>query len=109
MLLRWLLPVPFLVALCTWGMRKAVHARHGIAPFLLALGFVLLGYIGLLVSVWPYAILPGVTIWQAAAPRSSQMFTLMGAIIILPVILAYTTLGYRVFRGKTNHADLHYH
>ncbi|CAB3782814.1 hypothetical protein LMG28138_01505 [Pararobbsia alpina] len=108
-LLRWLLPVPILVAACTWGMRKAVHARHGITPFLLALGFVLLGYIGLLVSVWPDAILPGITIWQAAAPRSSQTFTLVGAVIILPIILAYTLLGYRVFRGKTNHAELHYH
>jgi cytochrome d ubiquinol oxidase subunit II len=108
-LLRWLLPVPILVAICTWGMRKAVRARHGIAPFLLALGFVLLGYIGLLVSVWPYAILPGVTLWQAAAPRSSQTFTLVGTVIILPIILTYTLLGYRVFRGKTNHAELHYH
>ncbi|OAJ61755.1 hypothetical protein A6V36_23705 [Paraburkholderia ginsengiterrae] len=23
--------------------------------------------------------------------------------------LAYTLLGYRVFRGKTDHAELHYH
>jgi cytochrome d ubiquinol oxidase subunit II len=108
-ILHWLLPVPVLVALCTWGMRAAVRARHGITPFVLALGFVLLGYIGLLATVWPYAILPGVTIWQAAAPRSSQLFTLVGAVIIVPIILAYTTLGYWVFKGKTDHAELHYH
>lgn len=107
--LRWLVPVPVLVALCTGGMHLAVRARHGITPFLLALGFVLLGYVGLLATIWPYAILPGITIWQAAAPHSSQAFTLIGAIIVVPIILAYTTLGYRVFRGKTDHAELHYH
>lgn len=108
-MLHWLVLVPVLVAACTWGMRKAVHARHGITPFLLALGFVLLGYIGLLTTVWPYAILPGITIWQVAAPHSSQAFTLVGALIVVPIILAYTALGYRVFRGKTDHAELHYH
>jgi cytochrome bd ubiquinol oxidase subunit II len=107
--LRWMLPVPLLVAACAWGMHRAVHARHGIAPFLLALAFILLGYIGLLVSIWPYAILPGITIWQAAAPHSSQLFALVGALIIVPVILAYTFLGYRIFRGKTDHSELHYH
>jgi cytochrome d ubiquinol oxidase subunit II len=66
------------------------------------------GYIGLLVSVWPYAILLGSTIWQAAALRPSQTFTPVGTVIILPIILAYTLLGYRVFRGSTNHAELHY-
>ena len=108
-LLHWLLPVPVLVALCTWGMHRAVRARHGTAPFLLALGYIFLGYVGLLATVWPYAILPGVTLWQAAAPHASQAFTLVGAVVIVPVILAYTALGYRVFRGKTDHAELHYH
>jgi cytochrome d ubiquinol oxidase subunit II len=108
-LLHRLLPVPVLVAACTWGMWRAVRARRDILPFMLALGFVLLGYIGLLVSVWPHAILPGITIWQAAAPRSSQMFTLVGALFIIPIILAYTMLGYWVFRGKSKHAELHYH
>jgi cytochrome d ubiquinol oxidase subunit II len=106
---HWLYPVPILVALCTWGMRHAVRSRFGIAPFVLSLGFVLLGYIGLLATVWPYAILPGVTIWQAAAPHSSQAFTLTGALIVIPIILAYTTFSYRVFKGKTDHAELHYH
>jgi cytochrome bd ubiquinol oxidase subunit II len=108
-ILRWMLPVPLLVVACAWGMHRAVHARHSIAPFLLALAFVLLGYVGLLVSIWPHAILPSITIWQAAAPRSSQQFALVGALIIVPVILAYTVLGYHIFRGKTDHSELHYH
>jgi len=60
----------------------------------------MLGYAGLLVSIWPYAVPNVITLEEAAAPRSSQLFTLLGAVIILPVILAYTTAGYRVFRGK---------
>ena len=37
------------------------------------------------------------------------MFTLVGAAVILPVIIAYTTLGYWVFRGKVRHGEHHYH
>jgi cytochrome d ubiquinol oxidase subunit II len=62
---------------------------------------VLLGYIGLLVSVWPYAIPSTLLLSEAAAPHSSQVFTLVGAAVIIPIITAYTTAGYWVFRGKT--------
>ncbi|SEB23711.1 cytochrome d ubiquinol oxidase subunit II [Paraburkholderia sartisoli] len=104
-----LLPVPFLVAICAFFMRRAVRDRHHNTPFALALGLVLLGYVGLLVSLWPYAIPSSMTLWEAAAPRSSQVFTLVGAAVILPVILVYTTMGYWVFRGKVRHGDTHYH
>ncbi|WP_118181665.1 cytochrome d ubiquinol oxidase subunit II [Paraburkholderia phosphatilytica] len=104
-----LVPVPFLVALCAVFMYRAVRERHHTTPFVLALALVLLGYAGLLVSLWPYAIPSSVTIWDAAAPKSSQSFTLVGAAIILPIILAYTTMGYWVFRGKVRHDEVHYH
>jgi cytochrome bd ubiquinol oxidase subunit II len=104
-----LLPVPFLVAVCTFFMYRAVKERHHKTPFVLALGLVLLGYAGLLVTLWPYAIPSSITLWEAAAPRESQTFTLAGAAVILPIILVYTTLGYWVFRGKVSHEDQHYH
>ncbi|MHB9834020.1 cytochrome d ubiquinol oxidase subunit II [Paraburkholderia terrae] len=104
-----LLPVPFLVAICTFFMRRAVRDRHHNTPFMMALGLVLLGYVGLLVSLWPYAIPSSLTLWEAAAPRSSQMFTLVGAAVIIPIIIGYTTMGYWVFRGKVRHGDAHYH
>jgi cytochrome d ubiquinol oxidase subunit II len=34
---------------------------------------------------------------------------LVGAIIILPIILAYTAFSYWVFRGKVRHGDEGYH
>jgi len=104
-----LAPVPFLVLACAAWMWRAVRGRRHTTPFFAALALVLLGYVGLLVSLWPYAIPHSVTLWEAAAPRSSQVFTLVGAAIILPVILGYTTMSYWVFRGKVSHADQHYH
>jgi cytochrome d ubiquinol oxidase subunit II len=100
-LLYRLLPMPVLVVIAALFMFRALRHRHDKAPFLLALLLILLGYIGLLVSIWPYAIPNALTLQEAAAPRSSQLFTLVGAVIILPVIIMYTTLGYRVFRGKS--------
>jgi cytochrome d ubiquinol oxidase subunit II len=100
-LLYRLLPVPFLVVITALFMFRALRRHHDNTPFLLALLLILLGYIGLLVSIWPYAIPNVLTLQDAAAPRSSQLFTLVGAVIILPVIIIYTTLGYHVFRGKS--------
>ena len=100
-LLHRLLPVPFLVVIAALFMFRALRRGHDNTPFLLALLLILLGYIGLLVSIWPYAIPNVLTLQDAAAPRASQLFTLVGAVIILPVILVYTTLGYHVFRGKS--------
>ena len=108
-LFPWIAPVPVIVAALAYAMRRAIGRRHDSIPFVLSLAFVVLGFIGLLATVWPFAILPGITVWDAAAPHASQVFTLRGALVVLPVIVAYTTFGYRVFRGKTSHADLHYH
>jgi cytochrome d ubiquinol oxidase subunit II len=104
-----MLPVPFLVVICAWLMRRAIRAQRERMPFILALSFMLLGYLGLLASIWPHAILPGITVWQAASPHSSQLFTIVGVAVVLPVILAYTTMGYWVFRGKVRHGEHHYH
>lgn len=108
-LLYRLLPVPLLVLVATIAMRTVVRKHHDTLPFILALGLVLLGYLGLLVSIWPYAIPTSLTLWDAAAPRSSQQFTLAGAAIIIPIIMTYTTAGYWVFRGKVEKSGASYH
>jgi cytochrome d ubiquinol oxidase subunit II len=41
-----------------------------------------------------------VTLWQAAAPDNSLKFLLVGAVFLIPMILAYTAYAYWVFRGK---------
>ena len=69
-------------------------------PFVSAIGIFLLAFAGLLLSNMPYLVPPAVTLWQGAAHPSSQLFYLIGAAVLLPVILAYTVLVFWLFRGK---------
>jgi cytochrome d ubiquinol oxidase subunit II len=103
--LFWLSPVPLLVALTMWLLMRSLKRGHDMAPFLYALCLIFLGYIGLAISLWPNVIPPGISIWEAAAPRSSQVFALVGTLIIIPVILVYTGWSYYVFRGKVRAGD----
>lgn len=101
----WLAPVPILVVLLAMGLLRALGRHADGAPFVLALCLILLGYGGLGAAIWPYIILPGITIWDAAAPAQSQGFALVGALLIVPVILMYTAWSYFVFRGKVKRGE----
>ena len=94
--------VPLLVlgcfAILFYGLRQGRDAR----PFLAALGLFVLGFAGIGISFYPYMIPTSVTIWDAAAPESSLKFLLAGAVVLVPVILAYTGYSYWVFRGKVD-------
>ncbi|CCJ50962.1 cytochrome d ubiquinol oxidase subunit II [Bordetella parapertussis] len=98
-------PVPVLVLAAAWGLLRALRGQPDMAPFLLTLALVFLGYSGLCISLWPHAIPPGVTLWEAAAPLQSQGFALVGALFIVPIILTYTAWSYYVFRGKVRAGD----
>jgi cytochrome d ubiquinol oxidase subunit II len=99
--------VPLLVALCAatlfWSLRREFERL----PFLMALALFLLGFVGLGISIYPYVVPRAVTIWDAAAPYSSQVFMLPGALVIIPIILAYTGWAYWVFRGKAGAHGYH--
>lgn len=84
-----------------------VHA-HEYWPFLLALGMFILSFVGLGVSMFPYIVPTSVTIYEAAAPRNAQIFMLVGASVLIPIILSYTAYAYWVFRGKVD-VDSGYH
>ena len=60
--------------------------RQPCRPFILTLGLIFLGFSGLGISVWPNIIPPHISLWDAAAPPSSQVFMLPGALLIIPVI-----------------------
>lgn len=98
--LFFLLPVPLLVLACTWGIVRSAYNYGQYLPFLLSLLLVFIGFAGLGVSIFPHIIPPTISIWDAASPVLSQKFMLVGAVIIIPVILAYTSWSYYVFRGK---------
>jgi cytochrome bd ubiquinol oxidase subunit II len=106
--LLWLSPVPLLVGLCFYRLQRALRQQAETSPFLYTLALVLLGYAGLGISIWPNIIPPDLPIQAAAAPAVSQMFALIGALIIIPIILIYTAWGYYIFRGKVKR-DEHYH
>lgn len=93
-------PVPALVLFVTWAMFRALERDAHVAPFMLALFLLFLGYTGFAISLWPYIIPPAISIWDAASPPQSMGFALVGALFVIPCILGYTAWSYYVFRGK---------
>ncbi|EHK76797.1 cytochrome d ubiquinol oxidase, subunit II, partial [Sinorhizobium meliloti CCNWSX0020] len=81
---------------------KGIRDRHDVQPFIAALGLFVLGYIGIGISFYPFMVPPSLTIWDAAAPDESLAFLLVGALVLVPMILAYTAYAYWVFRGKVD-------
>jgi cytochrome bd ubiquinol oxidase subunit II len=101
----FLWPVPTVtgaVALFAWW---SIERGRDAAPFFAAFGLFLLGYLGLVISFFPYLVPPSLTIWDTAAAPSSQVFMLVGTLILLPFILGYTSLAYWVFRGKVKEGE----
>ena len=76
-------------------------------PFVGAIGIFLLGFHGLAYSFFPYVVPDRLTIWQAAAAPESLMIMFVGAMVVLPIIVAYSAFAYRVFWGKAT--DLSYY
>jgi len=69
--------------------------------FGLALAMMLTGAAALGLSFFPYVIPFRITLWEAASPKATQGFLLVGALVTTPVILIYSAYAYRVFRGRT--------
>jgi cytochrome d ubiquinol oxidase subunit II len=101
-------PVPLVTAGMAFWLWRALGDRREVLPFVLTMGLFLLSFLGLAISLWPYAIPPRVTIWEAASPPESQMFLLVGMVFLLPTILAYTVYCYYVFRGKVTGEGLYH-
>lgn len=93
-------PVPILLVITGLLFIRALKRRAEVAPFLLAELLFLLTFIGLGISIFPWAVPGQVTIWQAATAANAQSFMLVGVGLLLPVILGYTAYGYWLFRGK---------
>jgi cytochrome d ubiquinol oxidase subunit II len=92
--------VPGLVAIAAWMLFAGLRQQRDVTPFVAALALFVLCFAGIGISFYPHMIPPSLTIWQAAAPDSSLLFTLVGALVLLPIILGYTAYAYWVFKGK---------
>jgi len=99
--------VPLATVVVTALFYRSLAKRSHAQPFFWAIAIFVLCLLGLGVSIWPDVIPARVSIWQAAAPHSSQAFMLAGAAVLVPVILAYTAWAYWVFRGKVGHEGYH--
>jgi cytochrome d ubiquinol oxidase subunit II len=102
----WLFPLLGVTAFLL--LLKALKVRQELTPFLCAILLFLSGYLGLQAGIYPYAVPPSVTLYEAAAQRQTLIFTLWGVCVVLPAVLAYTVYSYWVFRGKAA-AEAGYH
>ena len=105
----YLAPVPVAAIVAAWVLWRGLGRGWERVPFFLAVLLFLLGYAGIGISLWPYIVPYALTIWAAAAPPSSQAFTLIGVAISLPMVGIYTFYAYRVFRGKVGEEGYHAH
>jgi cytochrome d ubiquinol oxidase subunit II len=105
----YLWPVPLLTAATAFALWRWLETGREIPPFLAAIVLFLLGYLGIVISVFPYLVPWSLTIWDTAAARSSQMFMLVGTLIMLPIIIGYFVFVFWVFRGKVRHGESYHH
>ena len=96
-----LAPVPALTALCGLLLWRGLRRKQELAPFVCCVCIFLLALAGFAYSLWPYMVPRSLTVWDAAAPESTQRFILVGVLALIPLVLAYTAHTYRLFRGKT--------
>ncbi len=101
----FLWPVPIVTGLTALAAWKWLNEGPDARPFFAAIVLFCLGYLGLVISIFPYIVPPALTIWEAAAAPASQMFMLIGTLILLPVILGYTGFIYWIFRGKVREGE----
>ncbi len=87
---------------------RDAEPRRDKTPFLCVLGMFFVSFLGLGYSLYPNIVPPSLTIWQAASPVSSQVFLLVGAVVMIPIIIGYNVFAYYVFHGKVE-AGAHYH
>jgi len=101
----FLWPVPVITALVAFFLWRWIEARRDVLPFVASIVLFLLGYLGLVISSYPYLVPPSLTVWDTAAAPPSQIFMLIGTVFLLPIILGYVVFIYWLFRGKVREGE----
>lgn len=101
----FLAPIPVFTAVAGYLCWRGIETGAQVQPFASAIGLFLLGLLGLVISNMPYLVPDSMTVWEAAAPPSSQLFMLVGTLVMLPIILGYTAFVYWTFRGKVREGE----
>ncbi|WP_414828662.1 cytochrome d ubiquinol oxidase subunit II [Alteromonas sp. H39] len=92
-----------LLVLCAVLLKKLPEAKGKgeWLPFFIALVVFVLCFNAFGISYYPYVIPGQLTVMDALSDANSLRFLLVGTVIVVPCILAYTVLVYRIFAGKS--------
>jgi len=101
----FLWPMPVVTALVAFWLWRSLESGREVPPFLAAIALFLLGYLGLVISDFPYLVPPSLTVWDTAAAPASQIFMLLGTLVLLPIIFGYVIFVYWLFRGKVREGE----
>ncbi|MCC5450654.1 cytochrome d ubiquinol oxidase subunit II [Rheinheimera sp. UJ51] len=71
-------------------------------PFAICNVIFISSFIGLALSFYPFVVPNQMTLYQAASSRESLLIIFFGAVVVIPVIAAYTAVAYYAFRGKAD-------
>lgn len=100
-------PIPVMTVLALWALhvclkhlKEVTNDRYRWLPFSLTVAIFSLSFFGLAVSFIPWIVPDQIGIIDAASSRESLKIILVGTLFTLPMIVGYTVLSYRVFRGK---------
>jgi cytochrome d ubiquinol oxidase subunit II len=102
----WVIPIPLITTISYIGILKLLYQdnhmnRNGAwRLYAFAVMICLMASLGLAYSLFPEIVIGQMTIWDAAASVKSLQFTLVGVLLTLPMIIAYTFVVYRIFHGK---------
>ncbi|KAB7613719.1 cytochrome d ubiquinol oxidase subunit II [Amylibacter sp. SFDW26] len=97
--------VPILLTYAAYRLFWGLKTNKDISPFLSTLAIFILCFAGIGISFYPNIVPPSLSIAEAAAPDESLAFALVGTVILIPMILAYTAYAYWVFRGKIDPSE----
>jgi cytochrome d ubiquinol oxidase subunit II len=96
----FLWPVPLITVALGYLVWRGLQREHDLQPFAASVGLFVLSYLGLAISTFPYLVPPTLTVWDTAAVPDSQIFTLIGTVVMLPIILGYFVFVFWTFRAK---------
>ncbi|HET9679022.1 MAG TPA: cytochrome d ubiquinol oxidase subunit II, partial [Gammaproteobacteria bacterium] len=91
-----------LAGMCWYVLKREKHDK---LPFVFSIGLFLLAFVGLIISLWPYIVPRAITYEEAAAADSTLIFVLIGLLFLLPLVIAYTVMAYRIFSGKVRQGE----
>jgi cytochrome bd ubiquinol oxidase subunit II len=104
----YLFAFPLVAAAAAIVLAVSVRRRRDGPPFYMGVLVFAAAFGTFAITFWPYIIPFSITVDQAAAPHTSLAFMFWGeGLFILPLMLLYTAISYRVFRGKVHSTSHH--